>query len=163
MIYIKEKEKVNLPKKYHKINNVCAFIYDQLTEIFAENTYKGLLSTKFNVQPNLMTSFKDGTIHPLDLLKQHQLDDELTTILTKHITMSIVSDMVNFIYESFSCAKKGKMTVAYALLRKPFTDELLILEQLLYDPKDFINRFFHSGNIEEYDPSLANIDKKKMP
>ncbi|RBL90037.1 hypothetical protein DF182_26565 [Chitinophaga flava] len=62
----------------------------------------------------------------LDWLKNAGLDDELVTTLVKHVTMSVLSDLVNFLYESISNAQKGKMSVAYALLRKPLTDELLI-------------------------------------
>lgn len=67
---------------------------------------------------------------------------DLELILTKHIILSITSDFINFVFESLYCAKRGKITVAYALIRKPFTDELLILEQLLYNRSDFIYRFF---------------------
>ena len=45
--------------------------------------------------------------------------------------MSVLADFVNFTFESLSCAMRGKMAVAFALLRKPFTDELLIFEQIL--------------------------------
>ncbi len=65
-------------------------------------------------------------------------------------------------YEALRCAKKGKMTVAYALVRKPLTDELFILEQLLVDKKDFIHRFFMDGKTKGYDPSNRNIDKQDI-
>ena len=48
--------------------------------------------------------------------------------------------------------KKGKLSVAYALLRKPFTDELLLLEQLLADKEEFIDRFYIQGDPDLYDP-----------
>lgn len=165
MIYIEEKEKVPLPKKYHKINNLCAIIYDQLTEIFSFENYKPLGGHKLEVSKQGQVFIEDlesGKIHLLDWLKANELNDEITNLLCKHLTMSITHDMVNFIYESLSCAKRGKMTVAYALLRKPFTDELLILEQLLFDPHEFINRFYHLGNPSDYDPSNPKIDKGKI-
>ena len=166
MIYIEKTEDTLLPKKYHTLNNLCAIIYDQLTEIFIDKNYIPLneghefeLDRKKHL---LIDELKENKIHILDWLKANNLNEDLTIVLTKHITMSIVSDFVNFIYESLSCAKRGKMTVAYALLRKPLTDELLILEQLLHDPHEFIQRFFHSGNPTNYDPSHPNIDKKKI-
>ncbi len=165
MIYIEDTENVPLPKKYHKVNNLCAIFYDQITEIFVADNYKAMNGSEIKLDKKsqlLVDQLQKGEIHALDWLKVNNLNEELTTVLAKHITMSIVSDFVNFLYESLSCAKKGKMTVAYALLRKPFTDELLILEQLLYDPHDFIQRFFHSGNPSEYDPSNQNIDKRKI-
>lgn len=165
MIYIEDNETVPLPKKYHRLNNLCAIIYDQITEIFVSENYDDLNGTNITLDPEnqaLVEELQKDEVHILDWLKANELNDDLTLVLTKHISMSIISDLVNFIYESLSCAKKGKMTVAYALLRKPFTDELLILEQLLSDPHDFIERFYHSGNPDEYDPSARNIDKKEI-
>lgn len=165
MIYIEDKEIVPLPKRYHKINNLCAIIYDQLTEIFENKNYKKLNSTDFNLDKNKHVFIKElhnNEIHALKWLEANNLNDELVTVLTKHITMSIVNDFVNFIYESLSNAKRGKMSVAYALLRKPLTDELLILEQLLFDPEDFVRRFYHLGDPKEYDPSHRDIDKRNI-
>ncbi|HXD92860.1 MAG TPA: hypothetical protein VNX01_06570, partial [Bacteroidia bacterium] len=67
-----------------------------------------------------------------------------------------------FFFESISNAKRGKMTVAYALFRKPFMDELLILEQLLFDPNEFIQKFYHIGDPDNYDPGKRNIDRKNI-
>ena len=87
---------------------------------------------------------------------------ELEEALVKHVTMSILGDFVNFVYESLSCAQRGKMEVAYSLLRKPFLDELLIFEQILIDRTDFINRFYHKGEPKLYDPSDKAINKKEI-
>ncbi|MGB3152013.1 MAG: hypothetical protein WBB27_15255, partial [Maribacter sp.] len=98
----------------------------------------------------------------LDWLKTNGLNDEIRQVLVKHVTMSVLADFVNFIFESLSCAMRGKMSVAYALLRKPLTDELLIFEQILDNDEDFINRFFHDGEPSNYDPRARNIDKRKI-
>ena len=165
MLYIQKDQKVHLDKKHHNTHNLCAIIYDQLTEILVNENYSGLLNTKFDLNkfdPEEREKFESGEIHPIDWLEANGLNEELCTVLTKHITMSILSDYVNFIYESLSCAMRGKMTVAYALLRKPFTDELLLFEQLLNNEEEFINRFFHEGDPSNYDPGNKKIDKLKI-
>lgn len=165
MIFIEDKEKTILPKKYHRINNLCAIVYDQLTEIFKHENYKDLKSwtITFDYEKQiLIPEFRKGEIHAFEWLKANELNDELVVLLTKNLSLAIISDFVNFMYESLSNAKRGKFTVAYALLRKPLTDELLILEQLLYDPKEFIQRFYHSGDPNDYDPSHKDLDKKKI-
>lgn len=162
VLYIKKSEKINLPKRYRKVNNICALIYDQLTEIYKLENYSNLSETEI-IRPKhekFKDEFESGELHALDWLKENEGTSELTEVITKHLVMSITSDFINFIYESLRCAKNGKMTVAYALLRKPLTDELLILEQLLIDNQDFINRFFMDGKIKGYDPSSRNIDKQ---
>jgi hypothetical protein len=161
---IEKDEDIYLPKKYHKINNLCAIICDQLTEIYKEYNYKELSHTTIDFKENtkLIQEFIKGKIHPLDWLKENELNDKIEIVITKQIVLAVVSDFLNFMFESISCAKRSKMTVAYALLRKPVTDELLIIEQLLGDRKEFINRFFHSGNPEDYDPSDKNLNKQTI-
>ena len=164
-IYIEDNEKIALPKKYRPVNNICAIIYDQLTEIYKGANYKDFLGGEIKLDPKtqkLVKELRSNKIHILDWLKENDLNDELTSLLTKHLTLAITSDFVNFIFESLSNAKRGKMTVAYSLLRKPFMDELLILEQLLFDPNEFMQRFFHSGDPDTYDPSNPKIDKKTI-
>jgi len=163
VLHIEEGDDILLPKKYHRINNICAIIYDQLTEIYNEYSYNELTKTTFEFTENsiLVEELKANKIDALDWLKQNNLNDEIVSIVTKQLILSVVCDFLNFMFESMNCAKKGKMTVAYALLRKPMTDELLILEQLLVDKNEFINRFFHIGIPDNYDPSRT-INKQKI-
>ncbi|WP_192821586.1 hypothetical protein [Rufibacter sp. LB8] len=165
MLYIEDGDEVKLPKKFHSINNLCAIIYDQLTEILTDENYISLKKTMipFDKESQILISeFDNGEINPLDWLKENKLNDALATVLAKHISMSILSDFVNFIYESLSCARKGKMSVAYALIRKPLTDELLIFEQILNDKNEFVDRFFHDGLPSTYDPSERSLDKGQI-
>jgi hypothetical protein len=164
-IHIEKNEKIALPKKYRPVNNICAIIYDQLTEIYKRSNYQDFLDHNIKLDSKtqkLVKELRADKIHILDWLKENELNDDLTRLLTKNITLAVASDFLNFFFESISNAKRGKLTIAYALLRKPFMDELLILEQLLVDPHDFIQRFFHSGNPDDYDPSDKNIDKKAI-
>ncbi|WP_418409172.1 hypothetical protein [Alistipes sp.] len=163
-LVIEKGEKVFIPCKYRKIHNLCAIIYDQLTEIYKEKNYKPLFSTVFEFKDGDVDidQLKKENIHILDWLKINNRNEEIELALTKHIVPALVSDFLNFIFESMHCAKRGKMTVAYALLRKPLTDELLILEQILLDRKAFIDKLFHSGNPEGYDPSSRNINKQEI-
>jgi|GEM_PF-1489043 len=165
MLLIEKGKKSHLPKKYRSVNNLCAVIYDQFTGILKSNIFLSHTKVEFAIDPakqQLVNELFNDSVHALDFLKANGLDDELTDMLTKHITLSVLGDFVNFIYESISCAQRGKMSVAYALLRKPLTDELLIFEQLLYDRADFVRRFFHVGDPKQYDPGLANLDRKQI-
>lgn len=164
MIYIEKGENVPLPRRHHAINNLCAIVYQQLIDLIKLPHYISLLSTSVSLN-NEVQSIIDGLesekLNIVDLLKNKRLNRELTELLTKHITLSILTDFLNYMYESLSCAKRGKMSIAYSLLRKPLTDELLIFEQILHNKEEFIQRFYHDGNPKGYDPSRAT-DKQKI-
>lgn len=60
----------------------------------------------------------------------------------------MLSDFLHFVYEALQCSAKGKLTVAYALLRKPLKENLFYFEWLLADPEEFMHRFTQ-GLVEE--------------
>ena len=55
--------------------------------------------------------------------------------------------------------QKWDAPVAYSLFRKPFKDNLFLLEWLLGDPTDFIPKF-HLEEPERYEPSKVPEDRK---
>ena len=154
---------VAIPEKYIRVNNICAVIYDQLTELYHDKNYRNLFQT--SIEGEFAKKFdetKKNKIHALDWLKSLNLTNEIELVVSKQVLAAVTSDFINFVFESMHAAKRGKMTVAYAPLRKPFADELLILQQLLIDRTEFINRFFHIGNPDTYDPSNRKLDKKEI-
>lgn len=158
MLLINEDDNYPLPMEFHFTHNLCAILYDQLADVIANEKFKSLGATSFGIQPGnegLVSELMDGKIHVLDWLAKFSCNETLCNVLTKHIALAILSDYLNFVYESLNCARKGKMSVAYALLRKPFTDELLILEQLLANRENFVDRFFHQSDQKTYDPYKA--------
>jgi hypothetical protein len=154
MIFIAKGKKVALPREFRPINNTTAYIYNQLVELIKGDLYSTLrISTVTPAEAHNETikgKLKDANI--LDWLKKNTPSHEFEDVLTKSIASAIVADMANFVYEAISAAQRGKLSVGYALLRKPFTDELLILEQLLVDRTNFINNFYSNTDPSKYNP-----------
>lgn len=164
MIYIDKDTLTKLDKRFHNNHNIAVIIYDQHMEILADENYSAFKKFDFNIDRQKDKFIDELNAHKIDALDWFKLNnrtDELCTVLSRRIFMSILGDFCNFIYESLQAAMKGKMNVAYALLRKPLQDELLIFEQLLIDKKGFIDKFYHLGKPEHYDPSAWNksLDK----
>lgn len=136
MILIEKGKKIALPENYHFINNVCAALYDLIGEVITDEYYLDMATTsvEYNGANDILKELiNNEELHSLDALQKAGRNDELEVMVTKHIVMSIIADFCNFIYESIVIAQKCKISVAYALLRKPFTDQLSILEQILVD------------------------------
>lgn len=160
-----EESKYRVPEKYHKIANLCTSIHNQLSALSTDERFQKI-STHFiqikDSDENKITELANSGDHILDWLKENNYCEDLNTFLTKHLTFSILSDFLDFISTSLENAAKGKMTVAYALLRKPFNDELLIFEQMMIDHNEFIERFFHVGKPIDYDPSNKDVDRRRI-
>ncbi len=113
MIIIVKGQKTRVPKHFHFVNNICAYIYDQLTEILSDPLYVDMAnsSVEFNNDEKLRTALNEEDEHPLDILQKNGRNGEIEIIVSKHVVMSIIADMINFIYESMVIAQKGKMSV----------------------------------------------------
>jgi len=64
-----------------------------------------------------------------------------------------LADLYQFVTEALICSEKGWLTASYALLRKPFRDNLFYLEWLLAEPDVFTNAFY------KQDPEEFSVDK----
>ncbi len=60
-------------------------------------------------------------------------------LLFRTCAHALLADSCHFLYEAMRCSEKAKLTVAFALLRKPFRENLLYLEHLLGEPESFLN------------------------
>ncbi|WP_276484099.1 hypothetical protein [Paraflavitalea pollutisoli] len=151
MLYIEKGARVPLPRKYRPINNTSAHIYDQLVAIIKDDLFKSF--GEVELDHLLMDEFDVSRESVLDFLVRNGDKVVVREVLIKRIASGVIADLANFVYESISAAKRGKLTVAYALLRKPFTDELLILERLLTESDKFIDEFYYDRKGDEkYDP-----------
>lgn len=163
MLFIQKYDETPLPEKFHLINNVCAIIYDQITDVFRFKDYENFRT--HNIQFD--NTFKKDEIESFEsseeliqYLIENNYWDDITGVFTKNIASAIISDLSHFIYEAIDAAKKCKVTVAFSLIRKPFTDELTILERLFNEPKLFIENFYIEGDIRKYDPSSNSTSNK---
>ncbi len=73
-----------------------------------------------------------------------------------HTFYSLVADYCNYLLESINCAAQMKVAVSYALLRKPFKDNLAYIEWLYIDHRDIISRLLNES------PSKLLINKKEV-
>lgn len=165
MLEILEGDQVVLPKKYHETHNLCAVLYDQLAAIISDNkVYDKFKSTTFSYTEayKKVEDMHNDKLFVLDWFVLNDMNKELVESLTQNLALALIKDIASFLYESLSNAKKGNLSVAYALLRKPFTDELLLLEQISIDKAEFVDRFYVKGDPELYDPMPRKIKINKV-
>jgi len=82
---------------------------------------------------------------------QNGHESTIRELYYRQITAALLSDLLHFLYEALRCSAKGKITVSYALLRKPLKENLFYLEWLLADPVDMIRAF------DAEQPSSKNV------
>jgi len=80
-------------------------------------------------------------------------------LLYKQIASAVLSDFCHFIFMALKSSSAAKTAVAYSLFRKPFKDNLFLLEWLLGEPTDFIPKFYFEEP-EKYEPSRVTEARK---
>ena len=86
-------------------------------------------------------------------LKNHGYTNELEKLWLITLYPALVTDLYLFVDEALICSEKARLTLTYALLRKPLRDNLFYLEWLLVSPQNFVNTF------DEKDPSEFSLDQ----
>lgn len=163
MLIIEPGDEVVLAKEYHDLHNMCVHLHDQMADILIHDGYESFRkhSLDFSKECLHIKELQNKEMHVLDFLEANGMRDELTDVLVRDIVQALLADFLHFIHESLSTAKRGKISVAYALLRKPLADLLLLFEQILINKQEFIDRFYHAGAAVGYDPSTEKLDNKK--
>lgn len=152
-----------LPKKYEFSQDFCLFTHDLLAEMISFGEREGLFNHdfQFNKQDEINEFLKIDVIHQMKWLDDRGYKDDAKKIFIKQVFPALVADLCHFTFESLSCSAKGKLSVAFHLLRKPFKDNLFYLEWMLADFVDFFGRF-HSDDINNIELNKSNINKREI-
>ncbi len=132
-----------LPEKYKFSHEYALFLNDILSAFVKDGEeaqlFEATIDLKDHGDGEAFTNVHDE--QKWDWLKANGYGSALSEVIYKRVILGLLSDFCHFVFEALSCSRKGKLTVAYSLLRKPFKDNLFYLEWLLADPVGFTNTF----------------------
>lgn len=145
-----------LPKKYWKRHDYLLYVYDVLADMLRQADSKDLSQTniEFNNEQEMKDFEQCEDIHLW--LDENGYHEKSLEFFRNHVFFSLLTDFCYYIYESISCAERGKVTVAYSLLRKPVRDNLLYMEWLLANTEEVYQAVLYE-DIRKYD--ISNWDE----
>jgi len=147
-----------LPEKYHLDHEYCIYLHDQLVKIIVEGE-------KLEVfKQSIKTKRKFPKIKGEDLFDwvRENFPRQAKKYMIKGIFEATLSDALQFIFTALQSSTKGKLSVTYALLRKPLKDNLFILELLNTDKKDFFKRFKDPANLLNLGRGFSPEERKEI-
>lgn len=157
-LFITEFDEVYLPQDYHFSHNFSVRLYDELVWILKDR--------KAQKRINVTIKYRDKENRPgkneediISWLLKNGYEREANEVISKNTIFAIISDICHFIFQALDSAKRIKMTVAYTLIRKPFLENLLIIEQILAEEQSFLKRF--SGKADDFDPGRLKDEEKR--
>ncbi|WP_162819530.1 hypothetical protein [Massilia oculi] len=152
-----------MPDQFQFSHQYCFFLHDQLVSLLKGGEAADIFSHEWKVV--------EGEAHPpLNLsgeelfqwLERNNKKDVVFSLYYKQICAALVSDMLNFVYEALSCSAKGKLTVAFALLRKPLKENLFFLEWLLARPSEMLAAFDGDYEHKSINKRFSDSEKKQI-
>lgn len=151
-----------LPKEFDFAHEFAFFHHDLLIQIIKEGEQSKIFNTEFAWKDEKhFDEFKQrGDDEFWEFFEEKGYHVELLFSIAKQIAVAVLSDFCHFTYMALKSADAAKLTVAYALLRKPLKENLFVLEWLLADPGDFLIHFYFDKP-KTYDPTSISKERRK--
>jgi hypothetical protein len=137
-----------LPERFHSSHKFCLEMTNEIEKFITDNTYIDLKTQVINIEGKPLINKGEHILDYLLRIGENELHDKY---LTKHIIHATLIDTLYFIKEALSASTKQRLTVAFALIRKPFVYNLVII----------LRSFFTSDFLEEFN-STDNFDTTKL-
>lgn len=121
----------------------CYFLHDESARLLVEyeKAEAHLVSIDFANKREEKLFKKIAKTDAIEAMRSIGHHDAARRVILNTITMGLVSDCLHHVYEALQCMEKRKSIVAFNLLRKPLTDNLLYLSWMLGDEDSFFSSF----------------------
>jgi len=150
------KKYLNLPKEFRMSHDNCVFLINQIEEFVIDKTYDKLRFQEISIKSEKEIKPDE---HIFDFLVRTERLKEYEEIVRNNLINALISDVCYFTQTALLCSLQRRLTVTFALLRKPFVYNLLVFLRIMFED-DFLNKF---NDQEGFDTtSLTNIKKKEL-
>lgn len=133
-----------IPKSERLAHEYCFFLHDACVQMLGEYERERAHYVRFKFkdadEAEAFERYVSET-DPVTALKILGRLEEAKRVAINTITLGMVSDCLHHIYEALSCMERRKIVVAFNLLRKPLTDNLVYLSWMFSDLDDFYMAF----------------------
>lgn len=151
-----DKEYFFLPKKYWKQHDQCELILRQIEDFVTDGTYKELKMQKINLSSK--PEFRNNE-NVLDFLLRTDRVDAHDKLVMNSLIYALIADVSYFLQEAILCSKKKRLSVTFALLRKPFVYHLIVFLRIMFED-DFMKKFNFQDSFDS--TALKEEDKRDL-
>lgn len=152
---------VVLPRRFRFAHDYAIFLHDLVVGAVQGGIDAGIFNTTIpltEAQAEVFTALRGEALYAW--LEKNVDESILLEGDFKMLVKALLIDFCHNILEALNASKKGKLTVAFTLLRKPLQDNLFYLEWMLADLPDFLDRFRKRGPLEVSAKDLT-VEKRR--
>lgn len=142
-----------LPGYLQAAHDLCFMNHDVLVELLRRGEEGGSFEQTIAVRGEDEVRSLEAASDVFAWLDARRSADEQAQLIRRTVFPAVLSDFLHFVYETLETSRKGKLTVSYALIRKPLQDALFVFETMAVDLNDFVGRL--RANPEALDSKKA--------
>jgi hypothetical protein len=130
----------HLPAAFRAAHQLCFIVHDVMTHLLVSGERASAFTTAFEFRDEADRLAFEEADDVFVWLEQSRRVDERITLLITTVFPRVLSDMLHCFYEALETSRKGKLTLAFMLVRKPLQESLFLLESVIADPRDFAEK-----------------------
>lgn len=157
-----------LPEKYEFSHEYCLHLHDQLASIIVYGEDEDIFNYAFefvdeeSAQRWTEQASKVTGLKLWAWLEKNNYPVVIRELARRQLIAALLSDYCQYLITSLQASEKGKLSVAYSLLRKPLKDNLLFLEWLAGKPDEFLDSFLENPIQEFAIDRIKSYQKKEI-
>jgi hypothetical protein len=128
-----------MPERFDESHHLCYLNHDVMVELLRSGELVGAFEYRFPLNEAEAESLR-AAADVFEWIEQESRHEERAPILRATVFPALLSDLLHFIYEALQSARKGKLIVAFALLRKPLQENLYLMETIAIDLTGFSDK-----------------------
>jgi len=148
-----------IPEPLRVLHEAAFFFHDLAVSALKEYDRPDLRSVAFKskalaaIPPEELKAM-DG----IDLLRRIGRDADARNLMINECVLALISDGLQFVCEALFSYEKGKIAVSLNLLRKPMKENLLYLEWIIGNDKEFFQAF---SSLDRLEMNIGRIRPEK--
>ena len=128
-----------LPPQFHTAYKFCFTAHDVIAQLLVSGMQHGIFVTNISFKDEADKVDFEQSENLFDWLSLNERLEEEYDVLVTMVFPAVLSDMLHCIFEALEASRKGKLAIAYMLLRKPLQESLYVLESVISDKPAFAN------------------------
>jgi hypothetical protein len=137
---IKNRVNTHLPSSHWTAHQLCFTVHDVMTQLLASGENASAFNMTFEFRDEADRSAFEKANDAFEWLEQSRRVDEREALLVTTVFPAVLSDMLHCFYEALEVSRKGKLAIAFMLVRKPLQESLFLLESVIADRSDFAKK-----------------------
>jgi len=150
-------------------HKLCVQINAIISEFIRSGFQHEIFTKTISLTDSEIKEVEGGDVEILGWLLEKQKHEDRSKIIYSTVFPALLRDMVVCISESLISARKGRMSPAYMLIRKPLQESLYILESMIIEPIKFIElltdtpeKLSHknAGGLDKHESRISEVLRK---